>query len=328
MSKTKVDDKKPDEVVDPLKTGTDDTGGKDVALRQTGSSLATVDFGDDAGAGLEDMSREEQIIPFIRILQTNSPQVWDEDAKTGTPGVKAGMFFNTATGETYDGGTKGLLFVPVSRDHNFVEFTPRNLGGGFVGVRSEDDPLVLELRAAQGQFGKLANGTTKRDNEGQPLDGTEITESYYLYGLLLEENEPQIEGETFAYDTALASRVMLGFTSTQIKKYKGWVSRMDNFKYLGGDGKAKKPPMWAHVWRMTTTPEQNKKGKFRGWVISLAGKKPDGAEDSPIKSLIKLSNPIYAMGREFYDLIKGGKAKVDYAKVGGDEPEETDEIPM
>jgi hypothetical protein len=284
------------------------------AHTQAGSALDVIDIGEDAGLGMENLTRDEFLIPFIRILQSNSPQV-DETSQTRVPGAKAGMFLNTGTGEMID-GKEGFIFVPVYREgRNFVEFTPRNLGGGFVGIRSVDDPLVVELRTKQGEFGKLWTGS-HRDQQGLPLDGTEIAETRYLYGLLMENEE------------AMPQRVVIGFSSTQIRKHKAFVGRYDNIVYMDKDGKPVKPTLWSHKWRVNSAPEKNKKGSFFGFVITLAAKKPDGSEDRQIKSYIRRSEPLYHAGRAFYDMIKGGKARADYAKSGGAETTEETEIPM
>ena len=38
----------------------------------TGTSLAVVEYGEEAGAGLENITADERTIPFITILQSNS----------------------------------------------------------------------------------------------------------------------------------------------------------------------------------------------------------------------------------------------------------------
>ena len=313
MSKT---DTKTDETTgaQTSTTGAETTAtSTDLATRQA-SDLAVVDFGDDAGAGMETVTRDEFVIPFLRILQTNSPQV---DGDAVLPGAAAGQIINLATNELFP-GKPGVTFIPVHRDHNFVEFIPRNLGGGFVGALDEDEPRVLALRAEQGAFGKLYT-STKKTNDGLPAEGTEIGEQYYLYGLLVDEH-------------GFSSRVMIAFGSTQIKKYKQLITRINSIRYIGAGGQPVTPPIWAHRWTLGTVQEQNKKGKFYGWSISLAAKNEDGTEQPTVKSLVKMSDPLYTEAKDFYELIKGGKVKADYAQTEGEAAgagaEDKDEIPM
>jgi hypothetical protein len=286
------------------------------ATQAPGSALTVVNFGDDAGAGMENVSRDEYRIPLVRILQANSPQV--EEGPGRVVGAKAGDLFNTGTGEIID-GAKGLEFVPWHRDHNYVEWTPRSIGGGgFVAIHPVDDPRILELKAQQGKFGKLWTGT-KRNNDGTPADGTEIGESFYLYGFLIQEGSPQ--------------PVVIAFTSTQIRKYQGFMGRYMGLKYRqkvkGTEDQYTEvtPPLWAHRWFVQTVPESNKKGKFFGWRITLAGKKPDGSEDAPVRSLIPMSDPLYAAAKEMWRQAAAGVAKADMSKAGADGPA-TDEDPM
>ncbi len=260
---------------------------KDLASRQ-GSEVALTDFGDDAGAGFEDVTKEEYSIPFIRILQTNSPQ-----CEPGVmPGAKPGMFINTATGELFEPGT--VTFIPVHREHDFCEYIPRDQGGGFKGRRPVDDPLVIELQAKQGQFGKL-----------QTPDATELVETFYLYGLWL------VDG--------MLSRVVIGFSSTQVKKYRNFITRAMGIQYLNGEGHAIRPPLWAHRWKLGTVGEKNKKGSFFGWTITLDGEKP-------LDALVPMKSAWYAAGKEFYEMIKAGvaRAQAPDREPGADE----DEIPM
>jgi hypothetical protein len=277
--------------------------GKQLPSTQGAStSLAVVEIDEeDRGAGLKDIDPNERKIPFLRIIQTNSPEVEEGNPKF-IAGAKPGMFFNTATKQVY----KALIMIPCARDHKYIEYIPREAGSGFVGIRGPKDPLVLELRAKQGKFGKLSNGVTKRNVDGKALDGTEIVESFEIYGIF-------IDVETGAKFRAIAS-----FSSTQISKYQGLIDRSDAFEYQLGDGTLVKPALYSHKWLCTTTVEKNKKGTFRGWVIGLFAKKEDGSDDVSIKSFVKKSDPLFVMAKEFAKFVEEGKAEVDYANA---EPE-------
>ena len=282
----------------------DPTKGQELAPRtQTATGLATVDFGDDAGAGMENIDSSEIKVPFLNILQSNSPQCKPVEAG-GLAGATMGKMMNGGTSEMF-AGKEGVVFIPVWRNHNFVEFTPRLLGGGFVAIHQPDDPLILQLQAKYGKFGRLPNGVTKRDEQGQAMDGTEITETFYLYGLILD---------TYG----MTQRVIVPFKSSQIKKYQAFMQRQMNIKYANPKGTDEnplppiQPPLWAHRWRLGTAFEKGKKGEYYGWTLSLAAKNDDGTEKPPVESLIQMSNPLYAEGRAFHAMLKSGTAKADY----------------
>lgn len=297
------------------------TGGTGALIEQTaGTALVTVDFGNDAGAGMENVTRDELKVPFLTPLASNSPQVANPPEQGGLANAKPGMIFNTGTGEVYD-GKPGLVIIPVHRDHNFVEFTPRNLGGGFVAIHQPEDPLIEELKARQGKFGRLSNGVTSRNEKGEALNGTEISETFYLFALIIDPN------------TSMPFPAVIPFKSTQIKKYQAFMQRQTAMKYNNPRSTTEnplppvQPPIWAHKWRLGTAFESNKKGNFYGWTLTLDAKNPDGSEQPYIKSLLRTSDPLYTEARAFNQSLTQGRARADIAgaaKTGAD----TEEVPF
>jgi hypothetical protein len=263
----------------------DQSAGTDVALRTTGSEVAVIDYGEDSGAGMENLSRKEISVPFYRVLDPKSPQC--KPTKVGGLGLKAGDIYNTATGEHYD-GEEGIYFVPFYRDHNYPEFIPRNddgSGGGFVGIRAPDDELVLRLTAEQGEFKKL-----------KTAEGTELAETYYLYILHITENGP--------------IPAVVAFASTQIKKYRNsFIGRQRTIQYQGPTGIVK-PPIYAHIWHLSTVYETKKGTELNwfGWVVKLK-------EEPSIKCRLSLQDPLYQMAKEMHNAVKGGDAKADFSKA-------------
>ena len=287
---------------------------KNLPVERIGTTaLAVVELDEeDLGGGLKNISNDERKVPFLRILQSNSPEV-DEDDVKHIPGAKAGLLMNTATKQLY----ASLIMLPCARDHKFIEYIPRAIGGGLAGIRKPDDETVLMLRAKFGKFGKLPNGVTKRDDKGHALDGTEIVESYEIYAILIDP----VSGAKF--------RAIVPFQSTQIGKYQTLIDRADAIEYaVSGRPDPVKPPFWAHKWLLTTASEKRKAGSFKGYVIGLAAKKPDGSDDAPIASFVKMSDPLYAMGKDFSKFVEAGQADVDYGAITPDEPAKDDEVEM
>lgn len=274
---------------------------------QTGTDVQVYDFGDDAGAGMENVTRDEYKIPFLSILDPKSPQCKPKSA--GGLGLKAGDIYNTATGEAYN-GEAGFDFIPVSRDENYPEFISRKedgSGGGFVGIRAPDDALVLKLRAEQGKFGRLK---VPPQSGGEWIPGVdhELAQTYYLYGILIVP------------DTQQPMPVLIGFKSTQIDKYKGLITRQNNITYPTPKGIVR-PPLWAHFWHFATKYEEKNQRSWYGWVIGLK------AEPSS-KALLKMSDPLYQMAKDLYAAIKGGQRAADYAAQNQTAAATEEEIPM
>ena len=94
---------------------------------KNGSVPSVVDFTADAGAGLENVTQEDLIIPRLKLVQALSPQVQKHDGAY-IEGISVGDVFNTVTNEFWS-GEKGLTVVPVSYKRVFLEWGPKKAGG-------------------------------------------------------------------------------------------------------------------------------------------------------------------------------------------------------
>ena len=92
------------------------------------------------GTGLEEASADDYAIPFLRVLQSMSPQLKKSDGKY-IQGAEEGMFFNTVTESIYD-GTEGVSIIPCAYKKKYIEWIPREKGGGFVS--DEHDASILK----------------------------------------------------------------------------------------------------------------------------------------------------------------------------------------
>ena len=102
-------------------------------------SSAAEMFAEDAGAGLENVTPEDLIIPQLKIAQKTSKEV---DANDGSylPGIQVGDIMNNITGEVYR-SDKGITVVPIAYKRVFLEFKPREVGGGFIALH--ENPGIL-----------------------------------------------------------------------------------------------------------------------------------------------------------------------------------------
>ena len=97
---------------------------KEVA-EKANTSMAAFDYGSHAAEGFENQTQEDLKIPFLSVLQSNSPQCDDENF----PDARPGMIFNSVTEELAD-GKEGVVFVPATTDHVYTEWVPIDDGGG------------------------------------------------------------------------------------------------------------------------------------------------------------------------------------------------------
>lgn len=236
------------------------------------NAVATYNYGDDAGAGFEGVKSSDLSIPFLAVLQSNSPQVEANDPE----GARAGMLYNTVTRELIDGTVN---FLPVYKQDAHVEWVPRNKGGGFVEAHAEDSPVVkaaLEKRADKFEKPTLENGN-------------ELVETHYLYGLLLDAEGKNSLGFC-----------VIGFTSTKIKPYRDFLTSMYMVKG--------RPPMFAFRAQIGTVKQKNEKGSFFNFKIDpMNGANWAATLINPATEANLLED-----ARAFREMIISGKATAAY----------------
>lgn len=248
----------------------------ELAKRAEGKLAPKYDYGNDAGAGWENTGTDDFTIPFLAILQSNSPQLAETEAEY-IEGAKVGMLMNTATQELYDGKT-GLQLVPCYTQHLFVEWRNRQTdGGGFIGIHAADSKVVAEAKAASKQFGKYIVPVP----DGIDHD---LVETFYIYALIVDGDE-------------LIGPCMVSFSSTKIKAYKNIMTPLRQVKG--------RPPLFAFRLDVTTVAEKNAKGSFYNFKIVPAN-------GSVVDSLLPPDHDFVLAGKEFKEQVAEGKAKIDH----------------
>ena len=185
-------------------------------------------------SGFDTMSADDLAIPYITILQALSPQVRGESKVAG---AEEGMFYNTVSGLA----CKGPIYViPCAYKRAYMEWTPRESGGGY--VEEHTDASILE--------------GTKKDSKGRDIlpNGNIIATTAYHYCMLLKEG-------------GAMERAVLSFSSTQLKKARKWNSVMQNLTIATPDGQKVTPPMYSHIYSVNSVAESNDKGSWSGWSI-------------------------------------------------------------
>lgn len=256
-----------------------------------------IDYGDDFGQGLDDVGQDEAGIPFLKILQAQSPEVIG-DADRALEGAKAGLFLNTGTGELLT----SLTIVPALRQHVFVEWRNKKEGGGIVGVHQPGDEMVQAAIAANAAT--IAEGGPSRRKQGKMKfgefytpAGNELVETFYVYGVVLDGESPE-------------GFIVVPFSSSSIKKYKKqFISRARYCMVNDGTGHKRNPPMFAHRITLTTAKESNDDGTWSNFDVKFA------VENNALKSLLNPSDAGYMAGRDLARMVNGGEKKADLSKA-------------
>ena len=105
---------------------------------------------EDASVGQESMTNEDYMIPRLQVLQTNSPQVNKSDGKY-IEGAEVGDIMNSVTKDIY-GGEKGVTVIPVNYSRKYIEWKPRDAGGGLVKDHGTDSSILEMCEKPQGSM--------------------------------------------------------------------------------------------------------------------------------------------------------------------------------
>lgn len=248
---------------------------KEVAVKEENLPVDVSAYEQYSGQGFENTSSEDFSIPFLGVLQGISPEIETLE------GAKPGMLINTVTQDLYK-GQDGVVYVPCVTEHCFVEWKPRDQGGGFVAVHQLDSDLVINAKEKQ-EFGQFKTPS-----------GNDLIETFYVYGTRVSE--------------AGGEQMVLAFTSTKIKKYKAWLTKARNLQITVKDAQGRvvrriTPPLFAHKYRVKTVKEKNNKGEFYNFDITF-----DGADAASCR--IDPRSELFESCVAVAQIVKDGKVKV------------------
>lgn len=106
-----------------------------VPAKRASSELATGELPDwmkgDAGKGTENIDRSDLEIARLKLIQGTSPELETYS------GLRAGMYFHSATEAMFDPQKKPLRVVPIYIDKRYLLWNPIDSGGGIL-ARADD----------------------------------------------------------------------------------------------------------------------------------------------------------------------------------------------
>lgn len=267
------------------------------AQRQAGTAVAKVDpkmamMMEDAGQTASDFETKDLAIPFIRILQSNSPQV-NKRGDAYVDGAEPSHIFNTALERAYDGET-GIYAIVCKYQRQYTEWKPRiddedgkGSGGGFVMSHGTDDSIMRETTQNAKKKNILANGN-------------EIVESADYFVIAFDPADGSLQ------------KAVISMSSTQWKAARKLNNQISGWSKPRPDGKGTfNPAPYSRVYLFTTVPQSNDKGDFFGWKVEPGDETMDldGGKD------------LYLTARDFRRSIEGGHVKAAAPVVAdADEP--------
>jgi len=238
------------------------------------NEIATIDFGADAGAGIGKISASETVIPYLNLLQALSPEA-NEGTDRTIEGAKAGLMLNTATRDLLE----EAIIVPLLKQHFFVEWTPRDEGGGLVERHLPDSDFVRQVRE-----------TNNRDAKNMLLtpDGNHLVETFYLTALLLDDADA-VDGDV----------VCISFARTKMGP---WREMMQPIYKT-----ATKYPFFAHRLRLTTKQQKDKQGRpYFNYVATPVNQVEGGRALDSVKASLIQDEAQYAFAKEAFEFVNQG----------------------
>ena len=214
----------------------------EVTVKAENTAVAlSPDYEGDASLGFDGMTQEDFALPYLKLLTGTSPELGEVD------GANPGMIFNSVSKDLYD-GKKGIQVVPCAYLRQYVEWVPRDSGKG--GAPVNIFPATSDILSR----------TSKQPNDSKDYidNGNYIENTATFYVLVIHS-----EGYT--------TPVVISMKSTQLKKARKWNTMMMSTKMRGKDGSFFTPPMYSHIYRLTSQAESNNKGKWYGWEIERVG---------------------------------------------------------
>lgn len=231
----------------------------ELAVKQETALAVMSDFEQDASSGFEGMGQEDFALPFLRLLTNTSPEVGEVE------GAMPGMIYNTVTGELYD-GKKGILVIPCAYVRQYIEWAPRGSGSGApIAIYPATSDVLSRTHREPG------------DNKDYLDNGNYIENTANHYVMVLKDGIPE--------------PALITMKSTQLKKSRKWNSMMMSVKLMGKNGPYT-PPMYSHIYRLTTQAESNDKGKWFGWEVEKVGPIEDSASYLAAKAFAQQIGPL------------------------------------
>lgn len=187
------------------------------------------------GAGGEDVTAEDKLIPRLAIIQALSDQIKKKHASY-IEGAEIGDICDTSLGKLFKGQ---IIFLPVMYRMRYLEWAPRNTGKGLQEIHFS--PEVLD--ACQ------RNDKMKYFLE----NGNEIVPTAEFYGFNVSDD---------------MRPVFIAMSSTQLKKARKWNSLLTGEKVIDPKtGLRFTPPFFFRSYVLSTAEESNNEGEWSGWKI-------------------------------------------------------------
>jgi len=212
-----------------------------------GTAVAAADdFSEFAGAGMENVTATDVLIPRITIVQALSPQLKKSKSEYIAE-AEIGDIVDVGTGDLFQ---DGILFLPVFYKKEYLEWGPRNSDKGLVEIHSSDAIMSQTKKETD------TNGSVKYVLP----NGNYIAETAQWYGLNL---------------TADARPSYIPMASSQLKTSRKWMTLATGEKLTRGDGSKFVAPLFYRTYNLTTAEASKGDDTWGAWKIDRGPALPE-----------------------------------------------------
>ena len=246
----------------------------------------------------ESMSKDDMSIPFLQILQSLSPQCTKGEPEF-IKGSEPSDLLDTVTQKLIktrdddDNAVMGARILPIHYKRSFIEWVPRNQGGGIVNEWSVEEGLSIITQRNESNQDIIQQGSPL----GTP--GNQLNDTHTHFVFLIKEDgtyEPMI----------------LTMASTQIKPSKD-LNNMVSKHVLPNGGKAAR---FFGIYGVTTQRKSNDQGSWYIWKF-------EKVSDVLTENLMDM----YRDAKTFVEGVMAGENKADYSKMDGEANPSTGDAP-
>lgn len=260
-------------------------------------ALASFDFGEFEGLGIDSLSTRLIQIPYLVLVQPGTKGVTDP----GSPLFgKAGNFWNPLTGEFH----KELEAAFIKIDEEYIEREPIPGGSSKMVAKHFPGSEFVELSFKRTEAAR-AKGLDKVSEEGRKR---------YGFGKLVDPNDKNIVVETYAAmavfrDTKTGSTfgAIFGFKSAGIPAVKGWTTGVRSNRELpnGTTVQAGKIPLVANRVKLLPEYRERPNAHFAAVLRPVNGNIRD--------SVMPMDDELTLSALESWKMVKSGKAEINEA---------------
>ncbi len=228
-------------------------------------------FAKDSGQGLS-KDASDNLVPLIYVLQDLSPQVKTRETSYVEGALPGMIYLKSDADPLKDGESEGIVVQPCHFEKVWIEWIPRDSGGGFV-ARHATRPHEATERASDPKNPNKKKWTMPNGNEV-------IETRQHVVVVHMED------GRRVPY--------VIPMTSTQHTVSRAWMFNMNGRR----DPRGNAPPSYAMLYRLKTKYRSNAAGSWFVWdpeYIALV----DNMQD-------------YNEGKMLFDTFNTGERKAAY----------------